>query len=100
MTPPTPPTELRDSLDAVIRGMVARRLTFKQATQAYRLSFVRALLRDEHGNQTRAARRLGLHRNNLAALIAKNPGLRQWLKELKHYYRPEELPVAGERRSA
>lgn len=112
----TPPTELRDALDLTVSAMVARPLTLAAALEGFRLAYLRRVLIDQRGNQTRAAKVVGMHRNSLIRHIAKSPELVRLVRQFKprrqtakDFYRPDERPVpsteyrvpsAGERRRA
>ena len=57
---------MRDQLDALVGQMVDRGILFDEAINEFEKRFIRRALDRSKGNQSRAARLLGIHRNTLS----------------------------------
>jgi len=60
---------VRDQLEALVGQMVDRGILFDEAINEFEKRFIRRALDRSHGNQSRAARLLGIHRNTLSRKI-------------------------------
>jgi DNA-binding NtrC family response regulator len=60
---------VRDQLEALVGQMVDRGILFDEAMNEFEKRFIRRALDRSHGNQSRAARLLGIHRNTLSRKI-------------------------------
>ena len=60
---------MRDLLDRLITEMVKGRLTLDEGRRAFESRFIQHVLDTTDGHVTRAAERLGMHRNTLARKI-------------------------------
>ena len=60
---------MRDLLDRLITEMVKGRLTLDEGRRAFESKFIQHVLDTTNGHVTRAAERLGMHRNTLARKI-------------------------------
>ena len=60
---------MRDQLEALIGQMVERGILFDEAVNEFEKRFIRRALDRSRGNQSRAARLLGIHRNTLSRKI-------------------------------
>ena len=60
---------MRDQLEALVGQMVDRGILFDEAINEFEKRFIRRALDRSHGNQSRAARLLGIHRNTLSRKI-------------------------------
>ena len=60
---------MRDQLEALVGQMVDRGILFDEAMNEFEKRFIRRALDRSHGNQSRAARLLGIHRNTLSRKI-------------------------------
>ena len=56
---------MRGELDALISQMHNCGILYVEAVREFRKAFIAAVLRDNNGNQSKAARELGMHRNTL-----------------------------------
>ena len=56
---------LKERLDALVADMVAGGIRMDEAVRVLESHFLRHLLQQHGGNQTRAADALGIHRNTL-----------------------------------
>jgi DNA-binding NtrC family response regulator len=57
---------VRDQLEALVGQMVDRGIRFDEAINEFEKRFIRRALDRSNGNQSRAARLLGIHRNTLS----------------------------------
>lgn len=60
---------MRKQLEALVGEMVERGILFEQARDEFEKKFIQTALTKTNGNQTRAARVLGIHRNTLTRKI-------------------------------
>ncbi len=60
---------MRDQLEALIGQMVERGILFDEAINEFEKTFIKRVLDRSNGNQSRAARVLGIHRNTLSRKI-------------------------------
>ena len=60
---------MRDQLEALIGQMVDRGILFEEAISEFEKKFIKRVLDRSNGNQSRAARVLGIHRNTLSRKI-------------------------------
>lgn len=61
---------MKDQLEALISSMVERGILFDEAVSEFEKRFILRVLQSENGNQSRAARSLGIHRNTLSRKIS------------------------------
>jgi DNA-binding NtrC family response regulator len=60
---------VRDQLEALVGQMVERGILFDEAVNEFEKRFIKRALDRSNGNQSRAARILGIHRNTLSRKI-------------------------------
>ena len=60
---------MKDQLEALIGQMVERGILFDEAVREFEKKFIKRVLDRADGNQSRAARLLGIHRNTLSRKI-------------------------------
>jgi DNA-binding protein Fis len=60
---------LKDQLEALVGQMVERGIQFDEAINEFEKKFIKRVLDRSRGNQSRAARMLGIHRNTLSRKI-------------------------------
>lgn len=60
---------MKDQLESLIGQMVERGILFDEAVGEFEKKFIRRVLDRTNGNQSRAARVLGIHRNTLSRKI-------------------------------
>jgi DNA-binding NtrC family response regulator len=60
---------VRDQLEALVGQMVDRGILFDEAVNEFEKRFIKRALDRSNGNQSRAARLLGIHRNTLSRKI-------------------------------
>ena len=60
---------MKDQLESLIGQMVDRGILFDEAVGEFEKKFIKRVLDRTNGNQSRAARVLGIHRNTLSRKI-------------------------------
>ena len=60
---------MRDQLEALVGQMVDRGILFQEAVNEFEKRFIKRILDRANGNQSRAAKVLGIHRNTLSRKI-------------------------------
>jgi Fis family transcriptional regulator, factor for inversion stimulation protein len=71
---------VKDQLEALILQMYRSGITYSEAVCELKKKFILTVLQDCKGNQCKAARELGMHRNTLSRTIAE---LKLNVKELR-----------------
>lgn len=61
---------MRGELDALINQMHNGGILYAEAVREFRKAFITTVLRENNGNQSKAARELGMHRNTLSRLVS------------------------------
>lgn len=62
---------MRDQLEALIAQMYESGILYNEAVREFKKRFILAVLQKNQGNQCRAARELGMHRNTLSRTITE-----------------------------
>ena len=62
---------MRDQLEALIMQMYKSNILYSEAVREFKKRFILTVLQENKGNQCRAARQLGMHRNTLSRTIAE-----------------------------
>lgn len=60
---------MRDQLESLVAQLVDRGIVFGDAVAEFEKRFIKRVLESQRGNQSRAARVLGIHRNTLSRKI-------------------------------
>ena len=60
---------MKDQLEGLVNQMVERGIYFEEAIGEFEKRFIKRVLDRVNGNQSRAARVLGIHRNTLSRKI-------------------------------
>jgi DNA-binding protein Fis len=60
---------VKDQLELLVGQMVERGIMFEEAINEFEKRFIKRVLDSSNGNQSRAARLLGIHRNTLSRKI-------------------------------
>lgn len=60
---------MKDQLDALINQLVERGILYDEALAEFEKRFIKKVLDNFRGNQSRAATKLGIHRNTLSRKI-------------------------------
>ena len=62
---------MKDQLDGLVTQMVERGILFDEAVGEFEKRFIKRILDRAEGNQCRAAKMLGIHRNTLSRKIGE-----------------------------
>ncbi len=62
---------MKDEFDALILRIYRGGIRYEEALREFKRVFITVALRENHGNVSRAAPILGLHRNSLSRLIGE-----------------------------
>ena len=62
---------MKDQLEALITQMYKSGILYSEAVREFKKRFILTVLQDNQGNQCRAARQLGMHRNTLSRTISE-----------------------------
>lgn len=62
---------MKDQLEGLVAQMVDRGILFDEAIGEFEKRFIKRILERADGNQCRAARMLGIHRNTLSRKIGE-----------------------------
>ncbi len=60
---------MKDQLESLVAQLVERGIAFGDAVAEFEKRFIKRVLESHRGNQSRAARVLGIHRNTLSRKI-------------------------------
>jgi DNA-binding NtrC family response regulator len=61
---------MRGELDALIKRMHEGGILYAEAVREFRKAFIATVLRENNGNQSKAARELRMHRNTLSRIAS------------------------------
>jgi Fis family transcriptional regulator, factor for inversion stimulation protein len=62
---------VKDQLEALIMQMYKSNILYSEAVREFKKRFILTVLQENKGNQCRAARELGMHRNTLSRTISE-----------------------------
>ncbi len=62
---------MRDQLEALVVQMYKSGILYSEAVREFKKRFLLTVLAENHGNQCKAARELGMHRNTLSRTISE-----------------------------
>ena len=62
---------VKDQLEALVVQMYRSGITYSEAVCEFKKKFILTVLQDSNGNQCKAARQLGMHRNTLSRTITE-----------------------------
>lgn len=60
---------MKDQLEALITQLIDRGILFEEAVSEFEKKFIKKILDSSNGNQSKAAKILGIHRNTLSRKI-------------------------------
>jgi Fis family transcriptional regulator, factor for inversion stimulation protein len=60
---------VKDQLEALVMAMYSGGILYSEAVREFKKRFILTVLEENHGNQCKAARELGMHRNTLSRTI-------------------------------
>ena len=93
---------MKDQLEALVSQMYKSGILYSEAVREFKKRFLLTVLAENHGNQCKAARELGMHRNTLSRTINELKldvaTLRHGMRRPPRAVRPQAA-VAGEKRS-
>lgn len=83
---------MKDQLEALVMQMYKSGILYSEAVREFKKRFILTVLQETQGNQCKAARQLGMHRNTLSRTIAELKvdlrGLRDGARRPPHSARP------------
>lgn len=62
---------MKDQLEALVMQMYKSNILYSEAVREFKKRFILTVLQEQKGNQCRAARELGMHRNTLSRTISE-----------------------------
>jgi Fis family transcriptional regulator, factor for inversion stimulation protein len=62
---------VKDQLEALVQQMYKSNILYSEAVREFKRRFIATVLQENKGNQCRAARQLGMHRNTLSRTISE-----------------------------
>lgn len=62
---------MKDQLEALVGQMYQSGILYSEAVREFRKRFILTVLEQNNGNQCKAARQLGMHRNTLSRTISE-----------------------------
>ena len=62
---------MKDQLEALVSQMYRSGILYSEAVREFKKRFIVTVLEENNGNQCKAARQLGMHRNTLSRTIAE-----------------------------
>lgn len=62
---------MKDQLEALVQQMYKSNILYSEAVREFKKRFIATVLEENKGNQCRAARQLGMHRNTLSRTIGE-----------------------------
>jgi DNA-binding NtrC family response regulator len=60
---------VKDQLEALVQQMYKSNILYSEAVREFKRRFITTVLEENKGNQCRAARQLGMHRNTLSRTV-------------------------------
>lgn len=57
---------MKDQLESLVNHMIEHEITFEEAVGEFEKKFIKKILEKHNGNQSKAAKALGIHRNTLS----------------------------------
>ena len=62
---------MKDQLESLVMQMYKTGILYSEAVREFKKRFILTVLQENQGNQCKAARNLGMHRNTLSRTIAE-----------------------------
>lgn len=85
---------LKDQLESLIAQMYSSGILYSEAVREFKKKFIMHVLLTNRGNQCKAARELGMHRNTLSRTVAElKLDLRQLGIGCRQRYTPRRKPI-------
>jgi len=86
---------VKDQLEALVAQMHSNGILYSEAVREFKKRFILNVLQQNKGNQCKAARELGMHRNTLSRTIGElNLDIRQFREGLRRPVRSEKAAPA------
>ncbi len=60
---------MKDQLETLVQHMYRSNILYSEAVREFKRTFIATVLEENKGNQCRAARQLGMHRNTLSRTL-------------------------------
>lgn len=60
---------MKDQLEALVQQMYRSNILYSEAVREFKRRFISTVLEENKGNQCRAAKQLGMHRNTLSRTV-------------------------------
>jgi len=85
---------VKDQLEALVLQMYRSNILYSEGVREFKKRFILTVLQENRGNQCRAARELGMHRNTLSRTITElKIDVRQLRDGVKRPLEIEEAPI-------
>jgi DNA-binding NtrC family response regulator len=92
---------VKDQLEALVAQMYSTGILYSEAVREFKKRFIMNVLQQNRGNQCKAARELGMHRNTLSRTIAElKLDVRQLRDGGRRPVRSEKPPVLDKQKIA
>ena len=89
---------MKNQLEALVTQMYQSGILYSEAVREFRKRFILTVLEQNNGNQCKAARQLGMHRNTLSRTIAElELDVRAVRAGLRRPPKSEKVPVVEKR---
>ncbi len=89
---------MKDQLEALVTQMYRSGILYSEAVREFKKRFLLTVLAENQGNQCKAARELGMHRNTLSRTISELKldvqTLRNGVRRPPRAVRPQAAPAA------
>ena len=85
---------MKDQLEALVLQMYRSNILYAEAVREFKRRFIITVLEENMGNQCRAARQLGMHRNTLSRTLSElKIDVRAFRDEVKRPPRGARMPA-------
>ena len=92
---------MKDQLEALVLAMYKGGILYSEAVREFKKRFIMSVLLENNGNQCRAARELGMHRNTLSRTIDElKIDVRALRNDARRPPRSARPPLALEKKAA
>ncbi len=92
---------MKDQLEALVLQMYKNGILYEEAVREFKKRFILSVLHENNGNQCKAARELGMHRNTLSRTLAElQIDMRAVRASLRRPPRSSRPPLVLEKKAA
>lgn len=91
---------MKDQLEALINQMYKSGILYSEAVREFKKRFILAVLQENNGNQCKAARELGMHRNTLSRTISELKLDMRMVRDISRRPPRSARPMALEKKAA